>query len=110
MSSKAVTRVQAAVIIVVIVAAVAAGAYMTMKPGAPGPTATTATSSSANVPNPDTIVWETIGQADTLDPATDYETAGAAVIQNVYEQLLWFNGAHADQVVPWLAQSFDLSR
>jgi peptide/nickel transport system substrate-binding protein len=98
--------VQAAVIIVVIVAAVAAGAYMTIRPTAPGPTQT---SSSANVPNPDTVVWETIGQPDTLDPATDYETAGAAVIQNVYEQLLWFNGAHADQVVPWLASSFDLS-
>jgi peptide/nickel transport system substrate-binding protein len=97
--------VQAAVIIVVIVAAVAAGAYMaTSNLPKPGPTTT-----SQAVTNPDTIVEETIGQPDTLDPATDYETAGGAIIQNVYETLVFFNGAHADQVVPWLASSFDVS-
>jgi len=60
-------------------------------------------------PNPDSIIEETIGQPDTLDPATDYETAGGAVIQNVYETLLFFKGDKADQVVPWLASSYDVS-
>jgi peptide/nickel transport system substrate-binding protein len=103
MSRKAVTRVQAAIAIIVIIAAVAAGAYFATSRAPSGPSAT------SNVQNPDTIVEETIGQPDTLDPATDYETAGGAIIQNVYENLLFFNGAHADQVVPWLAQSYDLS-
>ncbi len=104
MSKKAITRVQAAIVIVVIVAAVAAGAYFTTQgPGGP-PTPTT-----VSVPNPDTIIEETIGQPDTLDPATDYETAGGAIIQNVYETLLFFKGDKADQVVPWLAESYDLS-
>ena len=105
MSKKAITRVQAAVIIVVIVAAVAAGAYMaTSNIPKGGPTAT-----SQAVPNPDTITYETFGQPDTLDPATDYETSGGAIIQNVYEPLVFFNGAKADSVIPWLAQSYDLS-
>lgn len=55
------------------------------------------------------MIVETIGQADLLDPAIDYEIRGSAVIQNVYEQLLFFKGDKADQVVPWLAQSYDLS-
>jgi ABC-type transport system substrate-binding protein len=107
LSKKAITRVQAAVIIVVIVAAVAAGAYMAtsnLPKQGPGPTTT-----SQAVPNPDTITYELFGQPDTLDPATDYETSGGAIIQNVYEPLVFFNGAKADAVVPWLAQSYDLS-
>ncbi len=102
MSKKAITRVQAAIVIVVIVAAVAAGAYFSVPQGPVGPT-------TAPVKNADTIVEETIGQPDTLDPATDYETGGGGLIQNVYEQLMFFNGAKADEVVPWLASSFDLS-
>ncbi len=104
MSKKAITRVQAAIVIIVIVAAVAAGAYVTTSRAPPTPSATT-----ASVTNPDTITLETIGQPDSLDPAVDYETAGAEVIQNVYEQLLFFQGARADSVRPWLAQSYDLS-
>ncbi len=105
MSKKAITRVQAAIVIIVIVAAVAAGAYFAVPKGPIGPSGPT----TAPVKNADTIVQETIGQPDTLDPATDYETSGAEVIQNVYEQLLFFNGSSADKVVPWLAQSYDLS-
>ncbi len=110
MSSNAITRVQAAIVIVVIVAAVAAGAYFASQPPTPGPgpTETTATTSVV-IENPDTIVQETIGQPDTLDPATDYETAGGMIIQNVYETLVWFKGDKADEVVPWLAESYDLS-
>ena len=102
MSRKAITKVQAAIVIVVIVAAVAAGAYFTIPQGPVTPPV-------APVQNPDTFIEETIGQPDTLDPATDYETAGANLIQNVYEQLLFFKGDKADQVVPWLAESYDLS-
>jgi peptide/nickel transport system substrate-binding protein len=104
LSSKAITRVQAAIVIVVIILGVAAGAYFAIPRSA-----TPTTSTSTPVAHPDTIVDEVIGSPDTLDPATDYEIYGAAVIQNVYEQLLFFKGDKADQVVPWLAQSYDMS-
>ena len=104
MSSKAVTKVQAAILIVVIVAAIGAGVFLTsMK------TTTPASSTAVQVQNPDTIVQETIGQPDFVDPAIDYETAGAEILQNVYETLVFFHGAAADQARPWLAQSVDVS-
>jgi peptide/nickel transport system substrate-binding protein len=70
-----------------------------------------AANTMAPLVNPDLnqIVEETVGQPTGLDPATDYETAGAAIIQNVYETLLFYNGASSDQVVPWLAQSYEVS-
>lgn len=108
MSNSAITRVQAAAVIVIIVAAVAAGAYFTIPRAPSGPSGTTL-ATQGNVPNPDTITVETIGQPDTLDPAIDYEIRGANIIQNVYEQLLFFKGGKADQVVPWLAQSYAVS-
>jgi len=95
---------QAAIVIVVIVAAVVAGAYFASQMPT-GPTA----GPTAAVQNPDTIIVETIGQPDLLDPAIDYEIRGSAVIQNAYEQLLFFKGDKADQVVPWLAQSYEMS-
>jgi len=101
LSKKAITKVQAAIAIVVIVVAVAAGAYFAALPQGPAP---------IQVKNPDTIVEETIGQPDTLDPATDYETAGGSIIQNVYETLVWFKGDKADEVRPWLAESYEVSR
>ncbi len=100
MSSKAVTRVQAAILIVVIVAAIGAGVYLTTNRTTPA---------AQQVQNPDTIVQETIGQPDFVDPAIDYETAGAEILQNVYETLAFFHGSAADQVRPWLAQSIDVS-
>jgi peptide/nickel transport system substrate-binding protein len=104
--------VQAVIVIVVIVAAVVAGAYFTSQaPMGGGPTQTAGPTAgpTAAVQNPDAIIVETIGQPDLLDPAIDYEIRGGAVIQNAYEQLLFFKGDKADEVVPWLAQSYELS-
>jgi len=92
--------------IVIIIVAVAGGAYFASMLGPAGPTQT---KTSAAGQNSDTIIEENIGSPDTLDPATDYEIYGAQIIQNVYEQLLFFKGDKADQVVPWLAQSYDMS-
>jgi peptide/nickel transport system substrate-binding protein len=103
-SNRAISKVQAAIVIVIVIVAVAAGAYITAKQsGITGPI----TQSAVSVPNPDTLTVETIGQPDTLDPAIDYEIRGANVIQNLYEQLLFFAGDNASHVVPWLAQSYD---
>jgi len=107
MSSKAVTRVQAAIVIVIIIAAVGAGVYLTSS--RPSTTAMTGTTAAMSVPNADTITVESIGQPTSVDPAIDYETSGAQILQNVYETLVWFQGSSASQVRPWLAQSMDVS-
>jgi len=58
--------------------------------------------------NPDTIVVETIGEPDYVDPAVDYETAGGEVITNVYETLTWYDGSTTN-IIPWLAESYTIS-
>lgn len=68
---------------------------------------TTSSSSSANLaidPHPTTITQDSFGGGPQfVDPSIDYETAGSEVIQNVNEQLMFFKGADATDVVPWLA-------
>jgi peptide/nickel transport system substrate-binding protein len=49
------------------------------------------------------------GDTDTLDPAWNYESAGDAVILNVYEQLVTYNGSDATSFVPALAESWEIS-
>jgi len=124
LSKKAITQAQAVLIIVVIVVAGGAAAYFATLPPAttttttttrPGETTTTTTTTptttvpAVTVPNPDTMIGEIFGQPEFLDPAVDYETAGAHVIQNVYEQLLFFKGADATTVVPWLVENYQVS-
>ncbi|RSN73878.1 ABC transporter substrate-binding protein, partial [Candidatus Methanodesulfokora washburnensis] len=79
------------------------------KPAAPAPTNVTPAPAKPAVQNPDTIIEETIGEPDYLDPAVDYETAGGEVITNVYETLTWYNGTRADQIIPWLAERYEVS-
>jgi peptide/nickel transport system substrate-binding protein len=50
-----------------------------------------------------------IGEPETLDPALNYETAGAEIIQNVYETLVFYDGDKTDAFVPKLAESWELS-
>jgi peptide/nickel transport system substrate-binding protein len=49
------------------------------------------------------------GETDTLDPAWNYENAGDQIIQNVYDQLVTYDGADATSYVPSLAESWDIS-
>jgi ABC-type dipeptide transport system, periplasmic component len=55
------------------------------------------------IKNPDTYIVATIGEPESLDPAYDYESAGGEIFQNVYETLVWYDGEHADKLVPMLA-------
>jgi ABC-type transport system substrate-binding protein len=59
--------------------------------------------------NPDQIIVESIGEPDYLDPAVDYETAGGEVIQNVFETLFYYDGSDSSKVIPWLAESYEVS-
>lgn len=57
------------------------------------------------VKNPDIFTEVSIGEPQYLDPATDYETAGGEVLQNVYETLVWYQeGSESTSIlVPRLA-------
>ena len=59
--------------------------------------------------DPTSLVDAQIGEPETLDPALSYETAGAEIIQNVYEPLLFYDGEATDKFVPVLAESWELS-
>ncbi len=50
-----------------------------------------------------TFTMATIGEPDFLDPAIDFEDAGAEVIQNVYQTLVWYDRESAVYLVPVLA-------
>jgi peptide/nickel transport system substrate-binding protein len=55
----------------------------------------------------DTSVYnaQTFGDPETLDPALNYESAGAGIIQQVYEGLVTYNREKADEYVPQLAEA-----
>lgn len=55
-------------------------------------------------PRPDTFTYVTFGDVDTLDPALAYDTASGHVLINVYEGLIFYNGADAVNYVPALAE------
>jgi len=101
------TRLIAVIIVIVIVAV---GAYFA---STTGPTTTTVSSMSStsveSIQNPNTIVAEIINPPDLLDPGVEYLIPGTSITQNVYEQLLYFHGSQADHVIPWLAQSYNVS-
>jgi peptide/nickel transport system substrate-binding protein len=59
--------------------------------------------------DPNTFVYTTFGEPDTLDPALAYETAGGEVIQNVYETLVFFNKDNPSDFVPQLATDWTVS-
>ena len=56
-----------------------------------------------------TFVSAQNGDPDTLDPALAYDTTSAEVIQNVYDTLVFYDGAKTNTFVPQLASSYDLS-
>jgi len=54
------------------------------------------------VKNPETIIIETIGQPETLDPAIAYDQASGEIIEVVYETLLTYDGDRPDRFIPVL--------
>lgn len=61
------------------------------------------------VKNPDTLVEANISEPQSLDPAWDYETAGGAIIQQVYQPLVWYNREAVDKYVGVLATDWKTS-
>jgi peptide/nickel transport system substrate-binding protein len=60
---------------------------------------------SGGVKNRDTFVVANIADPDPLDPAYDYETGGGEILDNVYERLVWYDGASAVNLKGLLATS-----
>jgi peptide/nickel transport system substrate-binding protein len=59
--------------------------------------------------DPTTVTNAVLAEPETLDPAVNYETAGAEIIQNVYNTLVFFDGNKTDAYVPALAESWETS-
>jgi peptide/nickel transport system substrate-binding protein len=53
--------------------------------------------------DPTTFVNAAFGEAETLDPALDYESAGIQVIQNIYDTLIYYDKEQATEFIPQLA-------
>jgi len=67
------------------------------------------TPSPLPVKNPDTYIEAGIADVVSLDPAWAYDTASAAVLFNIYETLLFWEGESAAEPVPLLAESWEVS-
>jgi len=58
---------------------------------------------SAQVPNPERIVYATIGGPETLDPHWCYDTASGEIIFEIYDNLIAYNKESIDDFIPMLA-------
>ena len=59
--------------------------------------------------NGTSLTWESINGFQYFDPDISWWAWDSAVIQNVYEPLLWYNSNSSTQVIPWLAENYTLS-
>jgi ABC-type transport system substrate-binding protein len=104
------TRItQALIVIVIILAAGLIGAISYY--GGQAPTGVTTTATMATVAVPDfvksaTYIMESGNQFQWLDPAVSYYQFDWEIANNVYEKLLWYNGASSTEIIPWLAESY----
>src|SRR2546426_1668034 len=58
------------------------------------------------VKNPDTLIVQSFGDPESLDPAWEYDTTSSAiVVWNIYETLVFFSGARTDLYEPMLAST-----
>ena len=53
--------------------------------------------------DPTTVTWVRFNDAETLDPAIDYETAGGFILQNTYDTLVFYDKTSPVKFVPQLA-------
>lgn len=69
----------------------------------PPETTTPAEPAAATIKDPNTLVYATISDIDTLDPHYIYDTASGEVIFHVYDNLIDYDGPHTDRFVPMLS-------
>ena len=61
------------------------------------------------IKNPDTFIYATIGDIDSLDPAYSYDTASGETEQCIYETLIFYDGESTTDFVPVLATEWTVS-
>lgn len=110
MSSKAITRANAAIIIVVVLAAIAAGAYVlrSTSPSTMTPTATT----TGPVFKDTLIVGTTDSIGSTVDPADSYDIFGWTIIMSTGQPLVTIRPGSIggpNDILPALATSWSVS-
>ena len=67
-------------------------------------TTDTSTASNIEVKNPDTLVLvSTVIPLTSLDPAYSYNAGSGAMIFNIMETLIFYDGEHPDKFIPMLA-------
>lgn len=54
-----------------------------------------------------TMIYDSIGEPEMLDPASAYDTASGLITQNVYERLVTYEGQDTKTVYPQLATSWE---
>lgn len=99
----------AVLLIVIIVAVAAAGYYYTTLPSGPSGPSGPSTSTSTSVAAPTVLIVDKSTECQSLDPAFDYEYAGWEIIQNVYQTLVWYDGASTTNFRGVLAESWTKS-
>ena len=109
MSQKGKNRIFLAVLIIVVILIATGGAYYFHVGQAPTSTPSTATTASGPSAAPTTLTWDTINVPLSLDPSISYEMYGWSINQQVYENLLWYNGTCSTCVIPWLASGYTVS-
>ncbi len=67
------------------------------------------TSGLAQIKNPDTYIYGSIGDLETLDPAWHYDTSSATAIFNMYDSLIFYKREKIDEFEPALAESWTVS-
>ncbi len=75
----------------------------------PASTTTTTTTGTGTGTVPSSLTYETASTASYLDPGVSYFSYDYNILQNVYENLLWYNGANSTSVIPWLAANYTMS-
>jgi hypothetical protein len=64
---------------------------------------------SPSTKNPDTYIYGSIGDLETLDPAWHYDTSSATAIFNMYDSLIFYKREKSDEFEPALAESWAVS-
>ncbi|MBI5630796.1 MAG: ABC transporter substrate-binding protein [Elusimicrobia bacterium] len=75
-----------------------------MKPIVLALLALAAPSFAGGAKNPDTFVYLSISDAETLDPAWAYDAQSNLIIQNIYEPLFFYEKSSTEKLVPLLAE------
>ena len=115
--SKAISSAAAIAIVVILIAAAGAGIYYyaTSQGGQSTTTTTTtgtATTSGQAAPsfvNDKSLVYETAGNFQWLDPSVSCYQADYGIFQNVFEKLIWFSGDNSTKLILWLTTDLGTS-